>query len=307
MAAGLDTAQGLDPSTAGGRRRLGGALWRRPWLKAVALVSPPVVAFLAVYVAALIALFVYSFWSVDPFTSLTVHNWTLDNYRELWNGSTYHTVAIRTILIAAAVTITDAVIAFPFAYFMARMAGPRVRAALFVLVLLPLWASYLARVYAWQLILNNNGVLNWTLQKVGLPPADLAYTNTAVWIVFSYIWLPFMILPVYAALERIPHSYIEASRDLGASGSRTLRTVILPLALPGIVAGSIFTFSLTLGDYITPILVGGPSSQFIGNVVYDSVNGAGNLPFAAAFAVVPVLVMGAYLLIARRLGAFEAL
>ena len=307
MAAGLDTAQGLDPSTAGGRRRLGGALWRRPWLKAVALVSPPVAAFLAVYVAALIALFVYSFWSVDPFTSLTVHNWTLDNYRELWNGSTYHTVAIRTILIAAAVTITDAVIAFPFAYFMARMAGPRVRAALFVLVLLPLWASYLARVYAWQLILNNNGVLNWTLQKVGLPPADLAYTNTAVWIVFSYIWLPFMILPVYAALERIPHSYIEASRDLGASGSRTLRTVILPLALPGIVAGSIFTFSLTLGDYITPILVGGPSSQFIGNVVYDSVNGAGNLPFAAAFAVVPVLVMGAYLLIARRLGAFEAL
>ncbi len=307
MAAGLDTAQGLDPSPVGGRRRLGGALWRRPWLKGLSLVSPPVVAFLAIYVAALIALFVYSFWSVDPFTSLTVHNWTLDNYRELWNGATYHTVALRTIIIAGAVTVTDAVIAFPFAYFMARMAGPRVRAALFVLVLLPLWASYLARVYAWQLILNNNGVLNWTLQKLGLPPANLAYTNTAVWIVFSYIWLPFMILPVYAALERIPHSYIEASRDLGASGSRTLRTVILPLALPGVVAGSIFTFSLTLGDYITPILVGGPSSQFIGNVVYDSVNGAGNLPFAAAFAVVPVLVMGVYLMIARRLGAFEAL
>jgi putative spermidine/putrescine transport system permease protein len=307
VAAGLDTAQGLDPSSVGGRRRLGGALWRRPWLKGLSLVSPPVVAFLAIYVAALIALFVYSFWSVDPFTSLTVHNWTLDNYRELWNGATYHTVALRTIIISAAVTVTDAVIAFPFAYFMARMAGPRVRAALFVLVLLPLWASYLARVYAWQLILNNNGVLNWTLQKLGLPPANLAYTNTAVWIVFSYIWLPFMILPVYAALERIPHSYIEASRDLGASGSRTLRTVILPLALPGVVAGSIFTFSLTLGDYITPILVGGPSSQFIGNVVYDSVNGAGNLPFAAAFAVVPVLVMGVYLMIARRLGAFEAL
>jgi putative spermidine/putrescine transport system permease protein len=307
VAAGLDPAHGLDPSSVGGRRRLGGALWRRPWLKGLSLVSPPVVAFLAIYVAALIALFVYSFWSVDPFTSLTVHNWTLDNYRELWNGATYHTVALRTIIISAAVTVTDAVIAFPFAYFMARMAGPRVRAALFVLVLLPLWASYLARVYAWQLILNNNGVLNWTLQKLGLPPANLAYTNTAVWIVFSYIWLPFMILPVYAALERIPHSYIEASRDLGASGSRTLRTVILPLALPGVVAGSIFTFSLTLGDYITPILVGGPSSQFIGNVVYDSVNGAGNLPFAAAFAVVPVLVMGVYLMIARRLGAFEAL
>jgi putative spermidine/putrescine transport system permease protein len=307
VAAGLDTAQGLDPSRVGGRRRLGGALWRRPWLKGLALLSPPVVGFLAVYVAALVALFLYSFWTVDPFTSLTVHSWTLDNFRELWHGSTYHTVAVRTILIASAVTLTDAVIAFPFAYFMARLAGPRLRAVLFVLILLPLWASYLARVYAWQLILNNNGLLNWALQKTGLPAANLAYTNTAIWIVFSYIWLPFMILPVYAALERIPHSYIEASRDLGASGSRTLRSVILPLALPGLAAGSIFTFSLTLGDYITPILVGGTSSQFIGNVVYDSVNGAGNLPFAAAFAVVPVLVMGAYLMLARRLGAFEAL
>jgi putative spermidine/putrescine transport system permease protein len=307
VAAGLDTAQGVDPSRIGGRRRLGGALWRRPWLKGLVLLSPPVVAFLAVYVAALVALFLYSFWTVDPFTSLTVRSWTLDNFRELWNGSTYHTVALRTIVIASAVTVTDAVIAFPFAYFMARVAGPRLRAVLFVLVLLPLWASYLARVYAWQLILNNNGLLNWTLQKAGLPAPNLIYTNTAVWIVFSYIWLPFMILPVYAALERIPHSYIEASRDLGASGSRTLRSVVLPLALPGLAAGSIFTFSLTLGDYITPTLVGGTSSQFIGNVVYDSVNGAGNLPFGAAFAVVPVLVMGVYLVIARRLGAFEAL
>jgi putative spermidine/putrescine transport system permease protein len=216
-------------------------------------------------------------------------------------------VAFRTVSIAAAVTITDAIIAFPFAYFMARLASPRVRAALFILVLLPLWASYLARVYAWRLILNNDGLLNWSLHKVGLPSAGIAYTNTAMWIVFSYIWLPFMILPVYAALERIPHSYIEASRDLGAKGGRTFRSVILPLALPGVVAGSIFTFSLTLGDYITPILVGGASSQFIGNVVYDSVNQASNLPFGAAFAVVPVVVMGIYLVIARRLGAFDAL
>jgi putative spermidine/putrescine transport system permease protein len=307
VAAGLDTAEGVDPRSGGRRRGIGGALWRRPWLKATSLLAPPVLAFLGIYVAALLALFVYSFWTVDPFTGLTVHTWTLDNYRELWHGATYHNVAIRTVLIAAAVTVTDAVLAFPFAYFMARLAGPRLRAVLFVLVLLPLWASYLARVYAWQLILNNDGLLNWTLQKLGLPPANLLYTNTAIWIVFSYIWLPFMILPVYAALERIPHSYIEASRDLGAKGSRTLRSVILPLALPGIVAGSIFTFSLTLGDYITPILVGGASSQFIGNVVYDSINGAGNLPFGAAFAVVPVLVMGVYLVIARRLGAFEAL
>ncbi len=260
-----------------------------------------------VYIAALVALFVSAFWTVDPFTSELIHSWTLDNFRTLVTEPTYRTVALRTIYIAGAVTITDAIIAFPFAYFMARVAGGRTRAVLFVLVLLPLWASYLARVYAWRLILNSDGLLNWWLQKLGLPPANIAYTNTAMWIVFSYIWLPFMILPVYASLERIPHSYIEASRDLGAKGFRTLRTVILPLALPGIVAGSIFTFSLTLGDYITPVLVGGTSSQFIGNVVYDSVNQSSNLPFAAAFAVVPVVVMGVYLMIARRLGAFEAL
>jgi putative spermidine/putrescine transport system permease protein len=289
------------------RRRVGGALWRHPFQKGLALLSPPVVAFTAVYIAALVALFVSAFWTVDPFTSLTVHSWTLDNFRQLWNEPVYHTVALRTISIAAAVTITDAIIAFPFAYYMARIASPHMRATLFVLVLLPLWASYLARVYAWRLILNSNGLLNWSLEKVGLPPANIAYTNTAMWIVFSYIWLPFMILPVYASLERIPHSYIEASRDLGAKGFRTLRTVILPLALPGIVAGSIFTFSLTLGDYITPVLVGGASSQFIGNVVYDSVNQSSNLPFAAAFAVVPLGVMAVYLLIARRLGAFDAL
>ena len=306
MAAGLDPTQGLSNGV-GARRRFGGALWRRPWLKGAALLSPPVLGFLLIYVAALVALFVYAFWTVDPFTSLTIHSWTLDNFRELWHGSTYHTVAFRTVSIAAAVTVTDAIIAFPFAYFMARLAGPRVRALLFILVLLPLWASYLARVYAWRLILNSDGLLNWSLHKVGLPSAGIAYTNTAMWIVFSYIWLPFMILPVYAALERIPHSYIEASRDLGAKGGRTLRSVILPLALPGIVAGSIFTFSLTLGDYITPVLVGGASSQFIGNVVYDSVNQASNLPFGAAFAVVPVVVMGIYLLAARKLGAFDAL
>jgi putative spermidine/putrescine transport system permease protein len=306
VAAGLDEPQGLGPFV-GARRRIGGALWRRSWLKALAVLLPPTGAFLAVYVAALVALFISAFWTVDSFTGLTIHSWTLDNFRELWHGHTYHVVALRTILIAAAVTVTDAIIAFPFAYYMARVATPRLRAVLFVLVLLPLWASYLARVYAWQLILSSNGILNWSLHKLGLGSSNLLYTNTAMWIVFSYIWLPFMILPVYAALERIPHSYIEASRDLGGRGARTLRSVILPLALPGVVAGSIFTFSLTLGDYITPVLVGGTSSQFIGNVVYDAVNQSSNLPFAAAFAVVPLAVMGAYLLIARRLGAFEAL
>jgi putative spermidine/putrescine transport system permease protein len=296
VAASLDSPKGLAISRRA--RRFGGAL---------ALFVPPLGFFVAIYVAALVALFISAFWSVNSFTGLLEHVWTTSNFTTLWHGAVYRTVALRTIGIAAAVTVTDALIAFPFAYFMARVASPRVRAALFVATLLPLWASYLARVYAWQLILDHNGILNWSLQKAGLPAANLGYTNTAVWIVFSYIWLPFMILPIYASLERIPHSYIEASRDLGAHGFRTLRTVILPLALPGVVAGSIFTFSLTLGDYITPTLVGGSSSQFIGNVVYDSVNQSSNLPFAAAYATVPLAVMGIYLLIARRLGAFEAL
>jgi putative spermidine/putrescine transport system permease protein len=174
-------------------------------------------------------------------------------------------------------------------------------------VLLPLWSSYLVRIYAWRTILAHDGALNWSLNRVGLPDANLLYTNTAMWIVFSYVWLPFMIMPVYAALERIPESYVEASGDLGARGWRTLRSVILPLALPGLVAGSIFTFSLTLGDFITPLLVGGPSSSFIGNVVYDFIGINANVPFAAAFATVPVMVMAVYLVIARKLGAFEAL
>ena len=307
MATGLDRPQGLSGPFSRARRGLGGALWKRSWLKGLGVLALPVAAFAAIYTAALVALFVSSFWSVDSFTGQLVHTWTTVNYQTLWDDPVYRHVAQRTIVIAALVTIADAVIAFPFAYFMARLAGPRMRALLFVLVLLPLWASYLARVYSWRLILNSDGLLNWCLGKLGLPDANIAYTNVAVWLVFTYIWLPFMILPVYASLERIPHSYVEASRDLGARGFRTLRTVILPLALPGIVAGSIFTFALTLGDYITPTLVGGPSSQFIGNVVYDSVNQSSNLPFAAAFAVVPLAVMGIYLVIARRLGAFEAL
>ncbi len=299
------------PEAPAGRRRrasLGGAqAYRHPWVKATGLLTPPLGAFVFVYLAALVVLFVSAFWTVNEFTGELVHEWTLSNFQTLWNSSAYHTIALRTIGIAAAVTVTDALIAFPFAYFMARIAGRRLRSALFVLVLLPLWSSYLLRVYAWRLILDHDGLLNWTLQKVGLPPANIAYTNVAVWIVFTYIWLPFMVVPVYAALERIPHSYIEASRDLGAKGSRTLRTVILPLALPGVIAGSIFTFALTLGDYITPTLVGGTNSEFIGNVVYDSVGISNDIPFAAAFAVVPLLVMAVYLVLAKRAGAFEAL
>ena len=265
----------------------------------------PLAAFLGIYVASLAALFVSAFWSVDPFTSAIVHTWTWANFDTLIHGDVYRRIALRTIGIAAAVTVTDAVIAFPFAYFAARLASRRMQAVLFVLVLLPLWSSYLVRVYAWRLILAHEGVLNWTLDKLGFGTIGVAYSNWAMWIVFSYIWLPFMILPVWAALERVPDSYLEASSDLGARSWRTFRSVLLPLALPGLVAGSIFTFSLTLGDYITPILVG--NTDFIGNVVYRSVGVSNNVPFAAAFATVPVIVMGIYLVIARRLGAFEAL
>ena len=290
------------------RLRLSVPFWRWPWLRAVFELLPPLAWFFLLYLTALAVLFISAFWTVDPFTTEVVHSWSTANFHEIVTSADWRRVVYRTVGIAAAVTITDAVIAFPFAYYMARLASPRTRAALFVLVLLPLWSSYLVRVYAWKVILAQDGILNWSLDKIGLPGANIGYTNTAMWLVFSYIWLPFMILPIYASLERIPDSYIEASSDLGGRGFRTLRSVILPLALPGIVAGSIFTFSLTLGDYITPTLVGGASSSFIGNIVYNTgLGAAGNLPFAAAFAAIPLLVMAIYLLLARRLGAFEAL
>ena len=288
------------------RRRLSAALWRRPWLRAVALLLLPLGWMIVFYLAALAVLFVSAFWSIDSFTGKLSHTWTWANFHTIFSDPTYRQIAWRTIWMAAAVTVTDAIVAFPFAYFMARIAGPRQRTLLFVLVLLPLWSSYLARIYAWRLILNHDGALNWTLGKLGLPTQGWAFTNTAMWIVFSYIWLPFMILPIYAALERIPDNFIEASRDLGARNWTTFRRVVLPLALPGVIAGTTFTFSLTLGDYITPILVG--NTQFIGNVVYRNVLGLSyDLPFAAAFAIVPLAVMGIYLVLARRAGAFAAL
>jgi len=278
-----------------------------PWLRPVVLLTPPLGWFVVLYLAALVTLLITAFWTIDPFTTQIVQSWNLDNFRIIVTDSTYWSIIGRTVGIAALVTVTDAVLAFPFAYFMARVATRRVQTLLFAAVLLPLWASYLARVYAWILILNHSGVLNWGLQSIGLPPANIGYTNTAMWLVFSYIWLPFMIIPVYAALERVPESLLEAAADLGAHRWKTLRDIVLPLAAPGVVAGSIFTFSLTLGDYITPILVGGASSTFIGNVVYANVGIANNIPFAAALSMVPLGIMAAYLFIAYRLGAFEAL
>ena len=282
-------------------------MWRFPWLRPLLLLTPPMAWFVFVYLASLVLLLVSAFWSIDPFTTQIVQVWNTRNFEIILSDPTYRIIIGRTAGLAALVTITDIVLAFPLAYYMAKVASRRVQSLIFAAVLLPLWASYLARVYAWILILNHTGVLNWSLQSIGLPPANIGYTNTAMWLVFSYIWLPFMIIPTYAALERVPDSLLEAAADLGARRWRTTLDVVLPLALPGVVAGSIFTFSLTLGDFITPILVGGAGSQFIGNVVYSNVGIANNIPFAAALATVPIVIMAVYLLAAKRLGAFEAL
>jgi putative spermidine/putrescine transport system permease protein len=289
------------------RIRVSAALFRRPWLRAVLLLSGPGAWFVLIYLAALALLFISALWRVDPLSGKLIHTWTLQNFETLFKVGVYRTIALRTIGIAAAVTVTDALLAVPFAFFAVRVAPKRLQSVLFVAVLIPLWSSYLVRVFAWRLILAKEGILNWFLEQIGLGSVNIGYSNWAMWIVFSYIWLPFMILPVWSALERVPDSMIEASADLGARGWRTFRTVVLPLILPGIAAGSIFTFSLTLGDFITPTLVGGAGSQLIGNVVYQNVGVANNVPFAAAFATVPLVVMGLYLLLARRLGAFEAL
>jgi len=289
------------------RTRVSAALFRRPWLRDGLLLSAPGAWFVVIYLAALFLLFLSALWTVDSLSGKIVHSWTLSNFETLIKTPAYRTIALRTIGIAAAVTVTDIILAVPFAFYAARIAPKRLQAILFVAVLLPLWSSYLVRVFAWRLILAKDGILNWFIAQLGLGSLNIGYSNWAMWIVFSYIWLPFMILPVWAAIERVPDSYLEASADLGARGWRTFTGVLLPLILPGIVAGSIFTFSLTLGDFITPTLVGGAGSTFIGNVVYQEVGIANNVPFAAAFATVPLVVMGIYLLVARRLGAFEAL
>ena len=242
-------------------------------------------------------------WRLDPFTAEIVKEIGFQNFETLWQEDVYRDIAQRTFVIAALVTIADILLAFPIAFYMAKIAKPRVRALLLVAVLMPLWSSYLVKVYAWRTILNEEGILNWLLDPFGAKGPG--FGNVATWLVFTYLWLPFMIVPIYAGLERIPNSLIDASGDLGGRPWRTFRRVILPLVFPAVVAGSIFTFSLTIGDYITPSLVS--STQFIGNVVYDNVGVANNLPLAAAFATVPVMVMILYLLVARRLGAFENL
>ena len=302
MAARGNALAGEAPRGSPGRR-LSTFLFRRPRLSLAALLALPLGWLLFAYIGSLAVLLVAAFWRLDTFTAEVVHDYGLQNFRLLWESDVYRTITLRTVGIAAAVTVTDAVLAFPIAYYMAKVATPRTRNLLVVAILMPLWASYLVKVYAWRLILQEEGALNWTLAPLGLHGPG--FGNVATWLVFSYLWLPFMVIPMYAGLERIPNSLLEASSDLGAKTGRTFRSVILPAALPAVIAGSIFTFSLTLGDYITPRLVS--STQFIGNVVYDNVGIANNLPLASAFACVPIAIMFGYLLVARRLGAFESL
>lgn len=279
--------------------------FRHPHGRLGLLLGGPLAWFLLVYIGSLVVLFLSAFWSVDVFTSETVHNWGLQNFQTLLDNDVYRTITLRTVGLAAAVTLTDIVLAFPLAYYAARLATPRRRNAILVAVIIPLWANYLVRVFSWKLILSPTGLLNWTVEKLGIGSLQIANSSWAIWLTFSYLWLPFTMLPIYGALERVSPSFLEASSDLGGKGWMTFRRVVFPLIVPGIVAGSIFSFSLTLGDYIVPSLAG--NTKFIGNVIYDNVGVANNVPFAAAYALVPVGIMAIYLLIAKRLGAFEAI
>lgn len=279
---------------------LAGFLHGHRRLQVGALLAGPVGWLVIGYLGSLGILLITAFWSVDPLSGEVVKEFSLENFQALVEEPVYRDIVWRTIRTALLVTLTDAVIAFPIAFYMAKVATRRGKALLVVGILLPLWSSYLVKVYAWRTMLSANGVLDWALNPIGLHSPG--YGATAVWLVMSYLWLPYMILPIFAGLERIPNSLVSASEDLGAKPFTTFRRVILPLAFPAVVAGSIFTFALTLGDYITPKLVS--NNQFIGNVVYNNIL-SDNLPFAAALALVPIVIMVAYLLVARKLGAFE--
>jgi len=283
------------------------------------LLLPPLLWLGIVYLGSLFALLMQSFYAIDEFTARIVPTFTLATYRQLLSHPANVDIILRTLAMAVAVTLAAAVIAFPIANYMARHAGPRMKALFYVGVMMPMWTSYLVKVYAWRLVLAKQGVLSWFVERLGLAPAldhalatpvvggpSLASSYLGMFIVFVYMWLPFMILPLAAALERVPESLLQASADLGAHPRQTFRQVVLPLALPGLAAGSVFTFSLTLGDYIIPSVVGAPG-YFIGMMVYQQQGTAGNLPLAAAFSVVPILLIGVYLTLARRMGAFDAL
>jgi putative spermidine/putrescine transport system permease protein len=299
-------------------RWLSALFYRRPWLKLLLLLAPGLIWLGVLYLGSLFALLLHSLYRVDSFTNLLIREVHLTTLKQLLDRANLD-IIVRTTAMAAAVTLACGAIAFPLAYYMARFASSRTKSLLYLAVLMPLWSSYLVRVYSWKLILAKEGIFAWFVDHLGLQSAlnwalarpvvggpSLSQSLMGMFVVFVYTWLPYMILPLEAALERVPSSYLEASGDLGAPPALTFRKVVLPLALPGLVAGSIFTFSLTLGDFIIPTIIGN-SSFFIGAVVYAQTGTAANLPLAAAFAVVPVVIMSLYLLMAKRLGAFEAL
>jgi putative spermidine/putrescine transport system permease protein len=268
------------------------------------LLSAPMLWLVVVYLGSLGVMLATAFWSVDSFTGNLIRVWSLDNLRTLVTDDVYRTVALRSVGVAVAVTVVDAVIALPMAFFMAKVASVRLQRIMVAAVLTPLWASYLVKAYAWRAMLSDDGVLNWALAPLGLHGPGFGVTATAV--TLAYLWLPYMILPIYAGLQRLPDSLLEASGDLGATSGRTFRAVVLPLVFPSVVAGSIFTFSLSLGDYIAVKIVGG-STQLFANVIYDNIGVASNLPFAAAAAFFPVLLIVLYLTLVRRTGALENL
>jgi putative spermidine/putrescine transport system permease protein len=268
------------------------------------LLAPPMAWLVVVYLGSLAALFVTSLWTADAFGGTIERTWTLDNFRDLFTLDVYRTITGRTLMIAVAVTVLDAVVAFPIALFMAKVASPRAQRLLVIAVLTPLWASYLVKAYAWRGMFSKGGPVEWIASPLGLDTPGYGLPATVV--TLAYLWLPYMILPMYAGLERLPNSLLEASADLGARGTTTLRRVVLPVLFPAAVAGSIFTFSLTLGDYIAVKIVGG-ANQMLGNVVYDSFLTGNNLPFAAAVSTIPVVIMLVYLTGVRRTGALENL
>ena len=282
--------------------RLSGFLYRHAGLRLLALLSAPLAWLAVAYLGALAVMFVAAFWSVDSFTGALIRVPTMDNLKLLLEQSVYRRVALRTLGVAVAVTVLDAALALPMALYMAKVAAPRLRGLLVAAVLTPLWASYLVKAYAWRTMLSHDGVVNWALKPIGLQGPGFGLVATTL--TLAYLWLPYMILPIYAGLERIPNSLLEASADLGAPAGRTLRRVVLPLLFPAVMAGSIFTFSLSLGDYITVKIVGG-NTQLFANIIYDNIGVADNLPFAAAAAFFPVLVILLYLTLARRVGALD--
>ncbi len=285
-------------------RRLSVALSSRPRTRLGLLLGAPLLWLGLVYIAALAALLVTAFWTTDTFTGQVRTEWTLDNIITVVTGSLYQTVTVRTIGIAVLVTLVDIVIALPIAYFMAKVASPRLRYALVIAVLMPLWASYLVKGYAWRSVLSEGGIMDWALGPFGLDTPG--YGLPAVVMTLAYLWLPYVILPIFAGLERVPDSMLEASGDLGAKAGRTFFQVVLPMLWPSIIAGAIFSFSLSLGDYITVNIVGG-TSQLLGNLVYTNVGTANNLPLAAAIALIPVAIMTVFLLAVRRTGALNNL